>query len=153
MSSSGLPKPSGLKPPSKISRPCTVTPKPSLPLAATPSARASKYLFVYHVSSSVFRRDISFIVACSTYGMWMCSTYGMWMCDFWQFFVCYNFLCIRRYTSHHFTSMTQCAASTGPTLRLRLPHSAECTLITYSCLWFSLIRLLHEQLFVIIHSV
>jgi hypothetical protein len=43
MSSSGLPKPSGLKPPTKISRPCTVTPKPGLPLAATPSARASEY--------------------------------------------------------------------------------------------------------------
>ncbi|KAJ8890132.1 hypothetical protein PR048_009639 [Dryococelus australis] len=35
-------KQSGLKPPAKISRPCSVAPKPSLPAAATP--RASEYL-------------------------------------------------------------------------------------------------------------
>jgi len=46
--------------------------------------------------------------------------------------------------------MTQYAAPTGPTMRLRLSRSAECTLITYSCLWFSLIRLLHELLLLLL---
>ena len=46
--------------------------------------------------------------------------------------------------------MTQYTAPTGRTMRLRLPRSAECTLITYSCLWLSLIRLLHELLLFVI---